>query len=68
MCYRGDKQLQDGIVYSLVKLAEAHPYSCKILKDFIAIHGDKEHKISKTTVVNESKRFQGLAALLGIKS
>ena len=57
MCYRGDKSLQDGIVHSLVKLASAHEYSCKILKDFIAKHGESEHKISKTTVVNEAKRF-----------
>lgn len=41
MCYRGDKQLQDGVVLSLTKLASAHPYSCKILKDFIEVHGSK---------------------------
>lgn len=52
MCYRGDKILQDGIVLSLTKLAEANPYSCKILKDFLNIYGDNEHKISKTTVRN----------------
>lgn len=68
MCYRGDKQLQDGIVQSLTKLAEVHPYSCKILKEFIQIHGDKEHKISKTSVVNELKRFETLGKLLEIRS
>ena len=64
MCYRGDKQLQDGIVVSLVKLASAHENSCKILKDFIRNHGESEHKISKTSVVNEAKRFEDLAKLI----
>lgn len=41
ICYRGDKILQDGVVTSLTKLTTAHPYSCKILKDFTKLHGDK---------------------------
>jgi hypothetical protein len=67
MCYRGDKILQDGIVDSLVKLVNAHPYSCKIIKDFLSTHGDNEHKISKTTVRNEIKRFEVLAKLLDVQ-
>lgn len=50
MCYRGDKVLQEGIAETLTKLASAHPYSAKILKDFLKQHGNSEHKISKTSV------------------
>ena len=64
MCYRGDKQLQDGIVCSLVKLASKSTYACKILRDFMAVHGNSEHKISKTSVANEAKRFDDLAQLI----
>ena len=64
MCYRGDKELQDGIVASLTKLALAHPYSYSILKDFMSLHGEKEHKISKTSVASEVKRFDELSKLL----
>ena len=64
MCYRGDKQLQDGIVVSLVKLAKAHDYSCKILKDFITKYGEAEHKISKTTVAKQAQRFEDLKQLI----
>jgi hypothetical protein len=67
MCYRGDKALQDGIVSSLCKLATAHPYSCSILKDFLDIHGSKEHKISKTSVLKEIERFEELVKILGLK-
>lgn len=52
MCYRGDKVLQEGVAYSLQKLAESHQYSLKILRDFIKQYGEVEHKISKTSVKN----------------
>jgi len=57
MCYRGDKSLQEGIVLSLIKLAENSPTSLKILKEFMKKYGDNEHKISKTSVRSETKRF-----------
>lgn len=50
MCYRGDKLLQEGVADSLQKLANAHPYSAKILKDYLKQFGDIDHKISKTSV------------------
>lgn len=68
MCYRGDKVLQDGIANSLLKLAQSHPYSLQILKNFLQQYGDVEHKISKTSVRAESKRFEGLAKLLELWS
>jgi hypothetical protein len=57
MCYRGDKILQEGVVLSLLKLAEGHKYSAKILKDFIRQFGEVDHKISKTSVKSEIRRF-----------
>lgn len=64
MCYRGDKVLQDGIAHSLLRLAQTHPYSLQILKDFLQQYGDTEHKISKTSVRAEARRFDGLVKLL----
>lgn len=66
ICYRGDKILQDGVVTSLTKLTIAHPYSSKILNDFIRSHGEREHKISKTSVIAEVRRFDNLSKLLGV--
>ena len=57
MCYRGDKVLQDGVAHSLLRLAQTHPYSLKIIRDFLKQYGDHEHKISKTSVRTEMKRF-----------
>ena len=57
MCYRGDKVLQEGVVDSLCKMASSHPYSVTILKQFVAKYGTKEHKISKSSVVSEVRRF-----------
>ena len=67
MCYRGDKGLQDGVVEALSKLASSHPYSCKILKDFLNQHGNSEHKISKTSCTREIKRFEELAKILSLE-
>lgn len=67
MCYRGDKILQEGVAKSLQKLAEAHKYSEKILKDFIKQFGDVEHKISKTSVKTEIKRFETLSKVLEVQ-
>lgn len=52
MCYRGDKVLQEGVAKSIERLASAHSYSKKIMKDLITKFGEIEHKISKTTLNN----------------
>jgi hypothetical protein len=65
MCYRGDKILQEGIVASLKKLVKDHEYSGQILRQFLEQHGDKQHKISKTSVRNEINNFEELAKLIG---
>ena len=67
MCYRGDKVLQEGVTDSLVKLAQNHPYSVKIMKEFVLKYGEKEHKISKSSVVSEVRRFEELAKVLDVK-
>jgi hypothetical protein len=67
MCYRGDKVLQEGVANSLLKLSENHKYSVKILKDFIKQFGDIEHKISKTSVKIEIKRFEVLSKILEVQ-
>jgi hypothetical protein len=64
MCYRGDKVLQDGVAHSLLKLAQTHPYSLTTIKHFLKQYGDIEHKISKTSVRAESRRFEALAKIL----
>lgn len=67
MCYRGDKYLQEGVAEALFKLASAHPYSVRILIAFLKQYGDSEHKISKTSVRTEIKRFEKLAKLLQVE-
>lgn len=64
ICYRGDKILQEGVVRSLEKLGQTHDYSLKILKDLVDKYGEKEHKISKTTINNEVKNYKSLQALI----
>jgi hypothetical protein len=45
-------------------LAQTHPYSLTIIKHFLKQYGDIEHKISKTSVRAESRRFEALAKIL----
>jgi hypothetical protein len=66
ICYKGDKILQDGIVASLTKITQEHQYSRDILKQFIEQYGEKQHKISKTSVNNELKQFSTLTKNIGI--
>ena len=44
--------MQEGIAVSLEKLSREHDYSRKIVKELIAQYGDREHKISKTSINN----------------
>jgi hypothetical protein len=67
ICYRGDKILQEGVVGSLMKISEKHEYSKKLLKEFVEEHGDKQHKISKTTFKTELKSFSKLAKNIDIE-
>ncbi len=51
---------------SLVKITKEHQYSRQILKQFVEEHGEKQHKISKTSVSNELKSFGELAKNIGV--
>ncbi len=66
ICYRGDKILQDGIVGSLIKITKEHQYSRQILKKFVEEHGEKPHKISKTSVNSELRNFGELTNNIGV--
>jgi hypothetical protein len=39
LCYRGDKNLQEGIAKSIEKLAHSHPYSKQIMNDLLQKYG-----------------------------
>ena len=64
ICYRGDKILQEGIAVSLEKLSREHEYSRQIVKGLIGQYGEREHKISKTSISNEVTHYKALNELL----
>ena len=47
-------------------MAESHEYSKKILKDYVALHGETLHKISKTSIKIELRAYEKLNQLLGL--